>query len=193
MNINTEITYQQKKLITVLSCILLFVITYRVFIAPDIEKSKLLQLEYETACMSKDSLEMNVMSMTPEQLLEELETNSENYEEMQKLFLTKMTSEEISLMISEILEENRITPDSMKIGEPIPLKFPVTDEETEQENISKTVSMVEVEFSFSAKYSSITDLVKQINSINSICISNFSFKSDDMDFIADMTIKIYMI
>ncbi len=197
---NIDITYPQKKLITILSCILLCVIAYRVFISPDMKKAELLELEYNTACMSRDALINNMSISDTEKMLEELDKYENDFKELRKIFSDEMTPEEISLMITDILSENRISPLSIEIKKAIPLCIPADEsskeysQETDTDtDVSNVISVAEVSFSFTDKYKNIISLTEHINSINSLCIKNFSIseEKDDM-FSVNMSIEIYM-
>lgn len=150
---------RQKLLIIILSCILVIVMSYRLLINPYIQELSVLKLEYDTAEMSYQNISSSYST----------------YDEKADFF-ENMTSEEISLMISELFEDNGIELLSLSIGEAVPFS----------DNIS-AVSVSEVIVSAEINTNQLRDIIDRINDISSADIKSFDAKNSE----TEITIDIY--
>ena len=150
---------RQKLLIIILSCILVIVMSYRLLINPYIQELSVLKLEYDTAEMSYQNISSSYST----------------YDEKADFF-ENMTSEEISLMISELFENNGIELLSLSIGEAVPFS----------DNIS-AVSVSEVTVSAEINTNQLRDIIDRINDISSADIKSFDAKNSE----TEITIDIY--
>ncbi len=150
---------RQKLLIIILSCILVIVMSYRLLINPYIQELSVLKLEYDTAEMSYQNISSSYST----------------YDEKADFF-ENMTSEEISLMISELFEDNGIELLSLSIGEAVPFS----------DNIS-AVSVSEVIVSAEINTNQLMDIIDRINDISSADIKSFDAKNSE----TEITIDIY--
>ncbi|HCR74363.1 MAG TPA: hypothetical protein DIW26_08390 [Ruminococcus sp.] len=150
---------RQKLLIIILSCILVIVMSYRLLINPYIQELSVLKLEYDTAEMSYQNI-----------------SSSYSPEISDADFFENMTSEEISLMISELFENNGIELLSLSIGEAVPFS----------DNIS-AVSVSEVTVSAEINTNQLRDIIDRINDISSADIKSFDAKNSE----TEITIDIY--
>lgn len=150
---------RQKLLIIILSCILVIVMSYRLLINPYIQELSVLKLEYDTAEMSYQNISSSYST----------------YDEKADFF-ENMTSEEISLMISELFEDNGIELLSLSIGEAVPFS----------DNIS-AVSVSEVTVSAEINTNQLMDIIDRINDISSADIKSFDAKNSE----TEITIDIY--
>jgi len=150
---------RQKLLIIILSCILVIVMSYRLLINPYIQELSVLKLEYDTAEMSYQNISSSYST----------------YDEKADFF-ENMTSEEISLMISELFEDNGIELLSLSIGEAVPFS----------DNIS-AVSVSEVTVSAEINTNQLRDIIDRINDISSADIKSFDAKNSE----TEITIDIY--
>ena len=150
---------RQKLLIIILSCILVVVMSYRLLINPYIQQLSVLKLEYDTAEMSYQNI-----------------SSSYSPEISDADFFENMTSEEISLMISELFEDNGIELLSLSIGEAVPFS----------DNIS-AVSVSEVIVSAEINTNQLMDIIDRINDISSADIKSFDAKNSE----TEITIDIY--
>lgn len=150
---------RQKLLIIILSCILVIVMSYRLLINPYIQELSVLKLEYDTAEMSYQNISSSYST----------------YDEKADFF-ENMTSEEISLMISELFENNGIELLSLSIGEAVPFS----------DNIS-AVSVSEVTVSAEINTNQLMDIIDRINDISSADIKSFDAKNSE----TEITIDIY--
>ena len=150
---------RQKLLIIILSCILVIVMSYRLLINPYIQELSVLKLEYDTAEMSYQNISSSYST----------------YDEKADFF-ENMTSEEISLMISELFENNGIELLSLSIGEAVPFS----------DNIS-AVSVSEVIVSAEINTNQLMDIIDRINDISSADIKSFDAKNSE----TEITIDIY--
>ncbi len=150
---------RQKLLIIILSCILVIVMSYRLLINPYIQELSVLKLEYDTAEMSYQNISSSYST----------------YDEKADFF-ENMTSEEISLMISELFKDNGIELLSLSIGEAVPFS----------DNIS-AVSVSEVTVSAEINTNQLRDIIDRINDISSADIKSFDAKNSE----TEITIDIY--
>ena len=150
---------RQKLLIIILSCILVIVMSYRLLINPYIHELSVLKLEYDTAEMSYQNI-----------------SSSYSPEISDSDFFENMTSEEISLMISELFEDNGIELLSLSIGEAVPFSDDIS-----------AVSVSEVTVSAEINTNQLMDIIDRINDIGSADIKSFDAKNSE----TEITIDIY--
>lgn len=150
---------RQKLLIIILSCILVIVMSYRLLINPYIQELSVLKLEYDTAEMSYQNI-----------------SSSYSPEISDSDFFENMTSEEISLMISELFEDNGIELLSLSIGESVPFSDDIS-----------AVSVSEVTVSAEINTNQLMDIIDRINDISSADIKSFDAKNSE----TEITIDIY--
>lgn len=150
---------RQKLLIIILSCILVIVMSYRLMINPYIQELSVLKLEYDTAEMSYQNI-----------------SSSYSLEISDADFFENMTSEEISLMISELFEDNGIELLSLSIGEAVPFSDDIS-----------AVSVSEVTVSAEINTNQLMDIIDRINDISSADIKSFDAKNSE----TEITIDIY--
>ena len=150
---------RQKLLIIILSCILVTVMSYRLLINPYIQELSVLKLEYDTAEMSYQNI-----------------SSSYSLEISDADFFENMTSEEISLMISELFEDNGIELLSLSIGEAVPFSDDIS-----------AVSVSEVTVSAEINTNQLMDIIDRINDISSADIKSFDAKNSE----TEITIDIY--
>lgn len=150
---------RQKLLIIILSCILVIVMSYRLLINPYIQELSVLKLEYDTAEMSYQNI-----------------SSSYSPEISDSDFFENMTSEEISLMISELFEDNGIELLSLSIGEAVPFSDDIS-----------AVSVSEVTVSAEINTNQLMDIIDRINDIGSADIKSFDAKNSE----TEITIDIY--
>lgn len=150
---------RQKLLIIILSCILVIVMSYRLLINPYIQELSVLKLEYDTAEMSYQNI-----------------SSSYSLEISDADFFENMTSEEISLMISELFENNGIELLSLSIGEAVPFSDDIS-----------AVSVSEVTVSAEINTNQLMDIIDRINDISSADIKSFDAKNSE----TEITIDIY--
>lgn len=150
---------RQKLLIIILSCILVIVMSYRLLINPYIQELSVLKLEYDTAEMSYQNI-----------------SSSYSLEISDADFFENMTSEEISLMISELFEDNGIELLSLSIGEAVPFSDDIS-----------AVSVSEVTVSAEINTNQLMDIIDRINDISSADIKSFDAKNSE----TEITIDIY--
>ncbi len=150
---------RQKLLIIILSCILVIVMSYRLLINPYIQELSVLKLEYDTAEMSYQNI-----------------SSSYSPEISDSDFFENMTSEEISLMISELFEDNGIELLSLSIGESVPFSDDIS-----------AVSVSEVTVSAEINTNQLMDIIDRINDIGSADIKSFDAKNSE----TEITIDIY--
>lgn len=152
---------RQKLLIIILSCILVIVMSYRLLINPYIQELSVLKLEYDTAEMSYQNISSSYST----------------YDEKSDAdFFENMTSEEISLMISELFENNGIELLSLSIGEAVPFSDDIS-----------AVSVSEVTVSAEINTNQLMDIIDRINEIGSADIKSFDAKNSE----TEITIDIY--
>lgn len=150
---------RQKLLIIILSCILVIVMSYRLLINPYIQELSVLKLEYDTAEMSYQNI-----------------SSSYSLEISDADFFENMTSEEISLMISELFEDNGIELLSLSIGEAVPFSDDIS-----------AISVSEVTVSAEINTNQLMDIIDRINDISSADIKSFDAKNSE----TEITINIY--
>lgn len=150
---------RQKLLIIILSCILVIVMSYRLLINPYIQELSVLKLEYDTAEMSYQNI-----------------SSSYSPEISDSDFFENMTSEEISLMISELFEDNGIELLSLNIGESVPFSDDIS-----------AISVSEVTVSAEINTNQLMDIIDRINDIGSADIKSFDAKNSE----TEITIDIY--
>ena len=150
---------RQKLLIIILSCILVIVMSYRLLINPYIQELSVLKLEYDTAEMSYQNI-----------------SSSYSPEISDSDFFENMTSEEISLMISELFEDNGIELLSLSIGEAVPFSDDIS-----------AISVSEVTVSAEINTNQLMDIIDRINDISSADIKSFDAKNSE----TEITIDIY--
>ena len=150
---------RQKLLLIILSYILVIVMSSRLLINQYIQELSVLKLEYDTAEMSYQNISSSYST----------------YDEKADFF-ENMTSEEISLMISELFENNGIELLSLSIGEAVPFS----------DNIS-AVSVSEVIVSAEINTNQLMDIIDRINDISSADIKSFDAKNSE----TEITIDIY--
>ena len=150
---------RQKLLIIILSCILVIVMSYRLLIKPYIQELSVLKLEYDTAEMSYQNI-----------------SSSYSPEISDSDFFENMTSEEISLMISELFEDNGIELLSLSIGEAVPFSDDIS-----------AISVSEVTVSAEINTNQLMDIIDRINDISSADIKSFDAKNSE----TEITIDIY--
>lgn len=139
---------RQKLLIIILSCILVIVMSYRLLINPYIQELSVLKLEYDTAEMSYQNI-----------------SSSYSPEISDSDFFENMTSEEISLMISKLFEDNGIELLSLSIGEAVPFSDDIS-----------AISVSEVTVSAEINTNQLMDIIDRINDISSADIKSFDAK-----------------
>lgn len=146
-----NVTFKQKILIVILSCILVLVMSYRLLIDPYAQELAILQFEYDTAEMCYQNI---------------AEPSGQTAEISDTGFFQNMTSEEISLMISELFEDSGIELLSLRIGETAPFS----------DDISR-VYVSEVSVSAQISTSQLMDIIDKINDTGSADVKSFDTKN----------------
>jgi hypothetical protein len=190
MTLKTDITYPQKRLITILVCILMAVIAYRTFIQPDIKKLELLDMEYDTAVMSLDLLEENLDSADSIQLNEMLTQAQQEYNSAKTDIYQLMPPDETSLAVNSIFSDCGIVPSSMQIGEPDNFSY----ENKYGENIvSDMLYFSDVSVSFTASFMQTKNFISIIDSSPFLSINSFEMSYDSNNTVSvKMTLYVYM-
>lgn len=184
---NTDITYPQKRLITILLCILAAVMAYRLFIQPDIEKSKLLSTEYDTAIMSRNLLEQDIENADNSEYLLNAE---KDFEAVKDDVFQLMPTDEISLAVCGFFSDCNISPQSMTIGDVSDFNFGA---DAQDGDIVTSIRFSEVSVSFESTSAQLENLIRLIDASSSLCISDFelSRKTDNV-ISAKITLDVYM-
>lgn len=146
-----NVTFRQKILIIILSCILVLVMSYRLLINPYVQELAVLQSEYDTAEMCCQNI---------------AELSGQTAETSDTGFFQDMPSEKISLMISELFENSGIELLSLRIGETAPFSDDIS-----------SVYVSEVSVSAKISTSQLMDIIDKINDTGSADVKSFDTKN----------------
>lgn len=170
---NTPVTYSQKLTITILSCILIAVLAYRLSISSDLKKINSLEMEYDTAEMTFDLLNDKI-NQTPYENLEEVISE---YQEFSKDIFEYMNTEELCVSVTDLFLNNSLSIDSLSASEPQPLII-YDAEYDEQIQIDYIYSSM-LTISSYGNFRNIINLIDSINEQPSYVIENFGISDSD--------------
>lgn len=170
---NTPVTYSQKLTITILSCILIAVLAYRLSISSDLKKINSLEMEYDTAEMTFDLLNDKI-NQTPYENPEEVISE---YQEFSKDIFEYMNTEELCVSVTDLFLNNSLSIDSLSASEPQPLII-YDAEYDEQIQIDYIYSSM-LTISSYGNFRNIINLIDSINEQPSYVIENFGISDSD--------------
>ena len=189
---NNPVSYNQKLLITLLSCILLAVISYRLCISPDLQKLESLNMEYDTAEMTLDILNDKINNFNDDNSDKTIEKYIEEYDAVTKNIFEYLNTEDICLNISQLFSEQSLEIDSFSVSEQQP--FIVYDDVNDEQIQIDNIYFSKVTISSYGEFRSIINLIDSINNTPSSAVECFNISdinSGSADFYIVIDIFMY--